>query len=265
MSIFDKQKSRLSFDKAASQYNKYALLQQQVAVNLLRHLRDRENSSPRSILDLGCGTGQVTEVLSDRYPGAELTALDFSPRMLEQTEQRMHALGAHATTVCADADSLPFATGSYDLIVSSLMLQWSSDLYATLSGINRVLADNGMFCFSSFSEGTLWELKKSWEAVDHAPHSSDFLSLEQFETVTNSAGFSSVDIVTETIVESYSSIRELLLSMKGIGASNAHSGRDRGLTGKQRFHAFERAYDGYRLENGAYPCTWEVTYVFCAK
>lgn len=266
MSVFDKNKSRRSFDRAAVHYDQNAQLQQMVATNLLRHLEGfAQGLAPHLILDLGCGTGQVAEAMQLRYPDADITALDFSKQMLVQTEQRLSKQGLRALSVCADAEQLPFKEASFDLIVSSLMLQWANNLEKTLRDIQRSLSSEGILAFSSLSEGTLKEVKASWEAVDQSVHSSNFQSLDSFERIASAAGYSNISVISETIVINYSSVREMLLEMKGIGASNASNERFKGLTGKQRFEAFERAFESFRLTDGAFPCTWEVTYVFCAK
>ena len=264
--VFDKYKSRRSFDRAANQYDQNARLQQQVASTLLIELEKYTvNLNPSSILDLGCGTGQVTEAMQHRYLDAEVIALDFSEQMLLQTKKRLGASSPSASFVCADADQLPFKSHSFDLITSSLMLQWANDLEKTLFELHSLLSAKGFLAFSSLSQGTLKEIKTSWEAVDQSVHSSSFKPLHSFTDIAKAAGFSEVSVVSETIVMKYSSIKKMLLEMKGIGASNARNERFKGLTGKQRFEAFERAFELYRTQDGSYPCTWEVTYVFCAK
>lgn len=266
LSVFDKQKSRRSFERAAHQYDQYARLQRQIASTFLDHFDEHFNHiNPISILDLGCGTGQVTEAMCQRYVDASVFALDFSQKMLAQTEQRLSSKGFNSQGICADAEQLPFQSETFDLIISSLMLQWANDLQGTLAQLRETLTPQGVLAFTSFSQGTLRELKSSWGAVDGAVHSSDFLSLQAFETVAKAAGYSKVTIISETIVFCYDTIREMLQEMKGIGASNARSARIKGLTGRQRFEAFERAFELHRLNDGRYPSTWEITYVFCAK
>ena len=221
--------------------------------------------NPSTILDLGCGTGQVAKSLSDDFAESEVFALDFSKRMLLETEKRLGDKGINTSFVCADAEQLPFKAQSFDLIVSSLMLQWTNDLETTLKDLHATLSNNGILAFSSLSEGTLLEIKASWEAVDQLAHSSRFKPLASFEASAKAAGFSKINVVPESIVMSYDSIKEMLLEMKGIGASNANNERFRGLTGKQRFEAFERAFESYRLVDGRYPCSWEIVYAFCSK
>lgn len=266
MPVFDKQKSRRSFDRAAHHYDQHARLQRKVAGRLLGHLHQHSAAlSPQMILDIGCGTGQLTEAMCQDYKKANVVALDFSQQMLLQTERRLYESDASSLLVCGDAEQLPFQAASFDLIVSSLMLQWSNNLESTLRKIRELLMPSGVLAFTSFSEGTLKEVKTSWAAVDAAAHSSDFLSLNTFEATVNAAGYSKVLVIPETIVMQYDSIREILLDMKGIGASNARTERVKGLTGKARFEAFEQAFERFRLLDNSYPCTWEVTYVFCAK
>ncbi|MFI8005603.1 trans-aconitate 2-methyltransferase [Streptomyces sp. NPDC086010] len=75
--------------------------------------------SPR-IADLGCGAGNVTALLAERWPGARITGYDSSPRMLERARDRTSPLLDFAE---ADAATwTPDAT--YDLIVSNALLQW---------------------------------------------------------------------------------------------------------------------------------------------
>ena len=57
----------------------------------------------------------------------------------------------------------------------------------------------------------------------------------------------------------------MIMDIKRIGASNARSERERGLTGKTRFAAFERAFDTFRRADSIYPCTWQLAYVYVKK
>ena len=262
MSAYDKRKSRQSFDRAAHRYDKSARLQQQVATRLLVLLSETKF---QTILDVGCGTGQVAAAMCVDHPQASVVALDFSERMLGETQKRLAALNKTAELVCADAECLPFGNESFDLIISSLMLQWSNDLTHNLSHMHRCLADQGQLAFSTFTQGTLKEVKASWRAVDEEVHASSFMDIDTLKQSVKLAGFSNVRIQQETIVSIYPAVREVLMDMKRIGASNAHQQRNRGLTGKQRFAAFELAYEKFRTSDMNYPCTWELAYVFGEK
>jgi len=264
LSVYDKEKARLSFDRAAPRYDQSAHLQRHVAEHLIA-IEAEQVRLATTILDAGCGTGQVTEAMCVRYPKSNVVALDFSRQMLVQAQKRLQAKGLDAHMVCADAEVLPFSHNTFDLITSSLMLQWSNNLTATLQGMREVLAAQGTLIFSTLVEGTLREVKQSWRAVDEAVHTSEFMSPSLLQQHVEAAGFSQVDIRYETIVMEYASAREMVMEMKQIGASNAHKDRARGLTGKQRFQAFERAFEVHRLASGQYPCTWKLAYIVCGK
>jgi malonyl-CoA O-methyltransferase len=262
LSAYDKRKSRQSFDRAAHRYDKSAALQQQVATKLIELL---SMTNPQSILDIGCGTGQVTEAMCAHYPQADVVALDFSERMLLETEKRLAVTDKTAKLVCADAENLPFVEATFELMISSLMLQWSNDLTQNLMHMNHCLTDKGQLAFSTFTEGTLKEVKASWRSVDGEVHTSDFMDVGTLRESVEAAGFHNVQIHQETIVSIYPNVREILMDMKRIGASNAHSDRSKGLTGKQRFAAFEAAYEAFKQSDLEYPCTWELAYVFGEK
>ena len=85
--MLDKEKARHSFGRAAALYDETAVLQLEVGQRMLERL-DYIRIEPQVILDIGCGTGALTEGLMRRYPRAEVVALDFALPMLLRTRQR---------------------------------------------------------------------------------------------------------------------------------------------------------------------------------
>jgi trans-aconitate 2-methyltransferase len=87
---------------------------------------------PRRIVDMGCGPGNSTELLADRYPGAEILGLDSSPAMLEEARRRLPNVRfdfADATVWVPDAD--------VDLVFANAVYQW---IPRHLERLARVLA-----------------------------------------------------------------------------------------------------------------------------
>lgn len=68
--------------------------------------------SPR-VLDLGCGTGALAEIVLDEIPGCSLARVDLSANMAERAAER---LGGRAEVVVCDAERLPFHDGSFDAV-----------------------------------------------------------------------------------------------------------------------------------------------------
>ena len=98
----------------------------------------------RRILDAGCGAGPLSAALGAK--GAIMTGFDSSPAMLELARQR---LGASADLHVADLGKpLPFANGSFDDVVASLVLHYLEDWSAPLAELRRVLKPGGRLILS---------------------------------------------------------------------------------------------------------------------
>ena len=117
-----------AFDRASASYDSAAALQERVRSELLGRL-DELHVSPRSVLDLGAGTGHTTRALKRRFPNSLAVAVDIAPGMLVRARAQSRWL-RRFERVRADAYSLPFRDRSFDLVFSSLMLQWCDDLDA---------------------------------------------------------------------------------------------------------------------------------------
>ncbi|RTZ67225.1 MAG: malonyl-[acyl-carrier protein] O-methyltransferase BioC [Aquificaceae bacterium] len=255
----DKLKVRKSFERAADTYDASAVLQQEIAKRLVERL-DYIRLEPSRVLDLGCGTGNITAPMLKRYPKAQIVALDLSFNMLKKTKKQGGWLGKKPQCICADAEKLPLKDNTIDLLISSLMLQWSNDLNTTFSGFKQVIAPNGLLMFTTFGPDTLREIRESWAKVDNQPHTSQFIDMHDIGDALLQAGFSNPVMDMEMITTTYKSVRELMTDIKNIGASNATAGRRKGLMGKQRLANFEAAYEDFKNDDGLYPATWEVIY-----
>ncbi|MGQ4389866.1 trans-aconitate 2-methyltransferase [Streptomyces sp. SAS_270] len=81
--------------------------------------------TPARIADLGCGPGNVTAVLAERWPTAHITGHDNSPEMLEQAKAYAGPTAGGGRLDFTFADAVAWApTETYDLIVSNAALQW---------------------------------------------------------------------------------------------------------------------------------------------
>ncbi|HXG37083.1 MAG TPA: class I SAM-dependent methyltransferase, partial [Dehalococcoidia bacterium] len=97
------------------------------------------------VLEIGCGPG-----FSFRYYGketAELVATDPDEHMLKRARKRAGEFPGKLVIERADAQALPYADGSFDTVVSMLVLCSVGDLSKTLSEVRRVLKADGQFRF----------------------------------------------------------------------------------------------------------------------
>jgi ubiquinone/menaquinone biosynthesis C-methylase UbiE len=104
---------------------------------ILRELRRVPGSR---ILDVGCGTGQLTVRIAREIGARRVTGCDFSRGMLRQAAAR----DGTGQWVQGDAGCLPFRTGSFDAVVSTEAFHWFPDQDAAAAELHRVLAPGGL-------------------------------------------------------------------------------------------------------------------------
>ncbi|ANB19635.1 malonyl-ACP O-methyltransferase BioC [Dokdonella koreensis] len=254
---FDSAHVRKAFGRAAASYEAHAVLQAEVELRLQERL-DHLPLTPRQVLDVGCGTGRGTAQLRRRYGKAQVVAMDIALPMLQAARRHAGWLRPFAR-VAGDAQALPFADASFDLIYSNLCLQWSSDLAAVHDEFRRVLRPGGLLLFSTFGPETLGELRAAFSAVDDQPHVSRFLDLQTVGDGLLAAGFRDPVLERDVFTLTYADALTLMHELRAIGATNADTARSRALTGKTRLRRAIEAYEAFRVE-GRLPATYEVIY-----
>lgn len=247
---------RRSFERAAVTCEDAGVLEGEVREALLARL-EWTRLAPRLVLDVGAGLGDGARALKRRYPAARVLAIDsaFMP-LARGAARRAWFRPVHA--VCADAERLPLAAGSVDLIVSNLMMPFC-EAAAVLAEWRRVLAPGGYLTFSSVGPDTLKELRGAWAAVDARPHVHRFLDMHDLGDALVHAGFIDPVLDVETYTVRYRELAHLVRDLKACGARNAAAGRTRGLTTPRRLMAVARAYESQRRE-GRLPATCEVVF-----
>ena len=253
----DKQQARRAFERAAATYDEAAVLQDEVGMRLLERL-DLVRLQPDSILDLGAGTGKMTAGLMKRYRKARVVAVDIAHSMLQRTRRRGGWL-RRPRCICADAEQLPFAGNSFDLIFSNLMIQWCQPQDTLFGEFHRVLRPGGLLMFTTFGPDTLQELRECWTRADDCVHVNTFVDMHDIGDALLQARLSDPVVDAERITMTYADARRLMMDLKHIGAHNVTRGRPQGLTGRQRLRRVIEAYENYRQE-GVLPASYEVVY-----
>ncbi len=281
----------VSFERASGSYDAAAALQQQVRDELLQRL-EFLRLQPARVLDLGCGTGGAAIELAQRYPRTDVLAMDIAPGMLAVAAAHARAalpaaslrraarpvvrrvanlmsgaarlslrrwLSLPPALLCGGAERLPLATGSVDVVFSSLMLQWCADLDAVFAEIRRVLRPGGVLLFTSFGPDTLAELRSAWLAVDAYNHVNAFLDMHDVGSALSRQGFAEPVLDVDRMRRDCATVGDLARELKSLGAHNVTSGRARGLTGRQRWQQMQQAYEQQRRD-GRLPVTYEVIF-----
>lgn len=267
----DKQAIASSFGRAASSYDAAASLQQRVGEALMACLPAMPpgQRADCSVLDLGCGTGYFSQRLRHRL-NAPVIGVDLAEGMLSHARAHF-AAEKELRWLCGDAENLPLMTGSVDYVFSSFALQWCGDVQRAFEESFRVLKNDGYLLLSMPVQGTLTELKQSWQCVDEARHVNEFLSEEEvagalqktFGHLPQQKNNESFSVQTEVCY--YSQLGELLKELKCIGAHNVNRDRVKSLTTRRQYSTLLQSYEQFRTEQQLLPASYRLVYACFQK
>jgi malonyl-CoA O-methyltransferase len=251
----DKALMRRAFERAAASYDGAARLQREVCTQLGATLH-LVGAPPHYILDAGSGTGFGTAVLRGRYPAVPVVELDIAHAMVCLSR----AKHGGPFGVCGDIERLPLAAQSFDLVFSSLALQWAVHPERAFAELRRVLRPGGWLLFSTLGMDTLWEMRAAFNGVDPHSHINRFNSAAQIQSQMHAAGLTVHTFSTKPEILRYATVRAIMHDLKAIGAHNVTGTRPPGLMGKARWRQVTENYEARRSEQ-TLPATYEVIYV----
>jgi len=255
-----KQQIANSFSRSASTYNQVAELQRRVADQLLSRL---PKQSINNVVDLGTGTGYALPRLRKNYPDAKLLGVDLAEGMLNYIASNRVETADELNLICADAENLPFADQSLDLIYSSLSVQWCRDYSKLFDECYRVLKPAGQLHIATLGPKSLWQLREAWQQVDSDQHVNEFLPLDALIESSRLLQLNSCDV--ETIELSYGDLPSLLKALKTLGASVVEGRSASGLGGRERLRLLNQAYQTLRRPDGLLPLSYEVYFMSWTK
>ena len=240
MSPVNKQAIAAAFGRAARSYSQHDELQRQSARGLLALLGV---SRFEQVLDAGCGPGgnspdQNTNIVSVKQG-------------INWVRNHAHQQAAHHYLV-ADIEAIPLAEAQFDLVWSHLAVQWCNSLPLALSELYRVARPGCEVAFTTLLESSLPELDQAWRAVDEQPHANRFLSHDQVTQAL--AGWryrSTVQVITLNFSDAVSAMR----SLKGIGATHLHAGREKKPLTRGQLQHLELAWPQQR---GHFPLSYQL-------
>jgi len=141
-----------NFSRSALLYDQYADIQKKTALKLAEMV---DSKNIFSILELGCGTGNYTRLLREKYKTAHIKALDISERMIDLARDKLKQ--ENIEFIVGDAQELDLKE-KFDLVTSNACLQWLGNLKNALSEYAALLQEEGVLLFSIFGPQTFGEL-----------------------------------------------------------------------------------------------------------
>jgi len=180
---------RDEYDQLAEEYDeRWSVYVERTVHATLRYLDVPDDAR---ILDIGCGTGALLSPLHQRQPALRLTGVDLSPSMLRIARQRLRE---DVRLVEASAPQLPFASASFDGVVSvSSFHYWPTPIYC-LSETKRILRPGGSLFLTDWCDDYLaCKLCGIYLHLTGQPHSHIFGSRD-CQDLLDEAGFQSIEM-----------------------------------------------------------------------
>lgn len=187
-----------------------------VAEDIADRLSVVKRSFPNA-LNLGAHTGGLGRVLR-QLPGVEsVLDADMSAEMLKACD---------GPSVLVDEEALPFADGTFDLVVSGLSLQHVNDLPGALIQIRRCLKPDGLFIGALLGGATLHELRSALTEAESeisggvSPRVAPFADVRDLGALLQRAGFALPVTDADTLTVTYETAFALMRDLRGMGATN---------------------------------------------
>ncbi len=152
-----------------------------------------EAAAPERIAEIGCGGGRNAAELLKKYPGARVTAIDYSPLSVQQTAayNKDAVLKGRCVVRQGDVSSLDFEDGSFDLATAFETVYFWPGLGKCFAEVFRILKPGGCFLVVNESDGQDEAGKKFEKMID----GMKLYTAEEIEDAMRSAGFTKVKAV----------------------------------------------------------------------
>lgn len=229
--MINKQLLQKRFTKQAHIYDEFANIQRKMANRLLTLVNGGNpcDQGAVRILEIGCGTGYLTERLLHYFPRCQITAVDLAPGMIDMAKKRIN--DERVMFICGDAEELEF-NDCYHIIISNATFQWFNKLEKTIKKFYETLTSGGRLYFSTFGNFTFHELHTSFQKAQERISPTkryklgqSFYSLNELATLCKSALRAyPIQIHYEEMheVETFATVWDFLTSIKKIGANNSN-------------------------------------------
>ncbi|VWX52815.1 methyltransferase domain-containing protein [Novosphingobium sp. 9U] len=201
---------------AAAEYDRHARVQRLAARELARRIAALPLPRDLKVLEIGCGTGFLTQALRDEGLSGDWLLTDIAPAMLERARARM---GDAVRYAVLDGENGTPPARDFDLICASLATQWFAQEADALARWREWLAPVGHVMVATLGPGTFAEWREAHAAEDLAPGTPQFTQATEWAAI----GLAE-PLATDLYRERHADAAAFLHALRGIGATTAAPG-----------------------------------------
>ena len=226
------------FAKAGQSYVEHAVVQKQISAQLFKYLKVYCPQNLASVLEIGCGSGNLTHLFHSYFQVDQL----FLNDLYADVDQHFSTIENIAWLI-GDIEQLHLPQ-SLDAVISSSALQWMTDLPTLLHRIHDALKPKGYLGFSTFGENNLIEIKKL------TGQGLNYISLEFLKRQLEQQNFEVLLIEQEVKQIYFDHPKAVLQHLKATGVTaTAKSHRWTKQSLQQFYSDYQQFYDeqGFRL------------------
>jgi malonyl-CoA O-methyltransferase len=226
------------FAKAGQSYVEHAVVQKQISAQLFKYLKVYCPQNLASVLEIGCGSGNLTHLFHSYFQVDQL----FLNDLYEDVDQHFSTIENIAWLI-GDIEQLHLPE-SLDAVISSSALQWMTDLPTLLHRIHDALKPNAYFGFSTFGSDNLTEIKQL------TGQGLNYISLEFLKRQLEQQNFEVLFIEQEVKQIYFDHPKSVLQHLKATGVTaTAKSHRWTKQSLQQFYLDYQQFYDeqGFRL------------------
>ena len=249
----NKKAVRDGFTGCYGTYATEAVVQQDIAQRLAALLDEYIDAVPSQAVEVGCGSGFLTQEVLERFPKAAWLLNDIAPSSggyAAEAAQRCNAV--NATFELGDAEAMELPKG-IDLFVSSSAVQWFTDLEGFLRRLSEDMREGGTVAISTFGPKNLQEVRALTGS------GLPYLSHEEFREVVGRYFDVEVCLEEQTTIYFYEPV-EVLRHIKQTGVNGAF----RQCWTKGKLARFTEGYEKFHTARG-YSLTYHPMYVVARK
>ncbi len=155
----DKQLIKERFAKSIDTYNAHAISQKQIAETLIKYIQKHSEDKFNKVLELGAGTGFLTNELLNAFSINELECNDMVGEYKTILQEQANKHNTNFNFIECDLEQTNNFKNKYSLIASASALQWIVELDHLFKNLSDKIESNGMLAFSTFGKKNLIEFR----------------------------------------------------------------------------------------------------------